>query len=93
MGFLDGLRAAAHKTGGIIKAVGTVGGRIGKKIGELGQTAKPLVSAVGAALAPVTGGASLGVAGAVNSASDFLAKDSEAIGSKVAGVGRALQQK
>ena len=91
MGFLDGLRAAAHKAGGVLKRAGDIGGKIGKRVGEIGQVAKPLVSSIGAALAPVTGGASLGVAGAINTASDFLAKNSESLGKKVSGVGSALE--
>jgi len=80
--------------GGVLRKFGDVGAPIIRKIGSVAGAVKPAVSILGTALAPITGGASMPVAGLINKGLGVvqgLAPKAEGIASKVGGFGSTLQ--
>jgi len=81
--------------GGALRKFGETGAPIIRKIGQTASLLRPAVTAGGLALAPITGGASLGVAGLVNKGLGYasqLAGKAQPIAEKIGQFGGTLQQ-
>jgi hypothetical protein len=100
MGWFDRARSfvsgAALKTGGVLRRIGDVAAPVIRKVGDIAgsRLVKAGVTALGVGLAPMTGGASLGIAGAVNKGLDLTSKyagHANDIAGKISSFGSKLQ--
>ena len=99
MGWFDRARSfissASTKTGGVLRKIGDIGQPVLRKIGDISgnRLVKTGVMALGAGLAPFTGGASLGIAGGVLKGMDVvnkIANKGADIAGKVSQIGRVM---
>ena len=98
MGFFDSARSLASSAltrgGGILRKVGDYAAPVIRKIGQVAGAVRPAVSLIGAALAPLTDGASMAAAGAINKglgAVANVAKRADPIAARISGFGQKLQ--
>lgn len=100
MGWFDRARSfvsgAAMKTGGVLRRIGDVAAPVIRKVGDIAgsKLVKGGITAIGAGLAPFTGGASLGIAGAINKGLDITHKyagHANDIANKISSFGSKLQ--
>jgi len=97
---LNKVKSVGSKTlgavGGIVKKFGDVSGDAVKTIGNGLSRAAPVISGIGNALAPETGGISSVVAGALNKGIDYIKghqEQAQNLASKISQVGTNLQNK
>jgi hypothetical protein len=101
MGFGDFIRKSRAvigkglmRTGGVLRKVGETGAPIIRKVGQVSGILSKVAPIVGAALAPATGGASLGLGMAIGKGlgkvSQYAGR-AEEIAGKIGGLGQKLQ--
>jgi len=96
MGLRSFLSRGLMTTGGVLRKVGEYGAPVIRKIGQVASNRylKTGIGLLGASLAPVTGGASLGIAGGLVKGLDIVGKvagKAEGVASKIGAIGRGLQ--
>ena len=95
MGLFAAARGAIGRTinavGSTIQRLGDTASGVLRPLGSIAGLAKPAVSLIGAALAPFTDGASMGVAGLVNKGLDSISDGSAAkFADKLSSFGKSM---
>jgi hypothetical protein len=98
MGFFDSARSLASSAltrgGGILRKAGDYAAPVIRRIGQVAGALRPAVSVIGTALAPLTDGASMAAAGAINKGLGYVnqaAQKADPIAARISGFGQKLQ--